>query len=106
MLRFPEDGIINWDSPTEEVFGKHIIFAKPLGTGLKMKYNEKIIDINKISKIPNFKKSKGFPGAVLLKGHNGSVWIKTKDTAISLDEIMVDEKVMRPSDCFKVNERL
>lgn len=103
----PEDGIItNWNCDTESIFNRYIIFAKPLGTGLKMKYNDKIIDIHKISSIPNFKKSNGYPGAVVLKNTDGSVWIKTKDTAISLDEIIVDDHIVRPADFFKTNERL
>ena len=71
-----------------------------------MKYQETIFEINKWSLIPNFMKSKGFPGAIVLKNSDGSVWIKTKDTAISIDELLIDGKIVFPSDIFKIGERL
>ncbi len=67
---------------------RNIIFSRPLGTGLKMIYQGETIEISKISTIPNYKISKGLIGAVVLKNANGSVWIKTKDTAISIDELI------------------
>ncbi len=103
----PEDGIIKkWNCKTDDIVNKNIIFSRPLGTGLKMKYQETIFEINKWSLIPNFMKSKGFPGAIVLKNSDGSVWIKTKDTAISIDELLIDGKIVFPSDIFKIGERL
>ena len=71
-----------------------------------MKYQESIFEFNKWRLIPNFMKSKGFPGAVVLKNSNGSIWIKTKDTAISIDELIINGKIVLPSDIFKIGERL
>jgi hypothetical protein len=71
-----------------------------------MKYQDAIFEINKLSLIPNFMKSKGFSGAVVLKNSNGSVWVKTKDTAISIDELIINGKIVLPSDIFKIGERL
>ncbi len=103
----PEDGIItNWNHKTEDIINRNIIFSRPLGTGLKMIYQNNIYEITRISLIPNYMKSKGFPGAVVLKNSNGSVWIKTKDTAISIDELLLDGKMVFPSDIFKIGERL
>ncbi len=103
----PEDGIItNWNHKTEDIINRNIIFSRPLGTGLKMIYQNNIYEITRISLIPNYMKSKGFPGAVVLKNSNGSVWIKTKDTAISIDELLIDGKMVFPSDIFKIGERL
>jgi methionyl-tRNA formyltransferase len=104
---FPEDGVLtNWDYTTDEIINRNMIFAKPLGTGLKMKYKDSLIEISKISTIPKYKISKGFAGAVVLKNSNGSVWIKTKDTAISIDELHMDGHLILPASIFKIGERL
>lgn len=103
----PEDGIISdWNVETNFLINKNMIFSRPLGTGLKMKFNDRIIEISKLSMIPNYKKSVGIPGVVVLKNRNGSVWVKTKDTAISLDELIIDEHIIKPADVFKIGERL
>lgn len=104
---FPEDGILDhWNYTTEDIINRNIIFSRPLGTGLKMKYNNSILEISKLSHIPNYKNSKGFPGAVVMKNANGSVWIKTSDTAISIDELIINENTVAPSAIFKIGERL
>lgn len=104
---FPEDGILDhWNYTTEDIINRNIIFSRPLGTGLKMKYNNSILEISKLSHIPNYKNSKGFPGAVVMKNANGSVWIKTSDTAISIDELIINENTFAPSAIFKIGERL
>lgn len=103
----PEDGILsNWNYTTEEIVQRNIIFSRPLGTGLKMIYQGETIEISKISTIPNYKISKGLIGAVVLKNANGSVWIKTKDTAISIDELIIDHKNVLPATLFKIGQRL
>ncbi len=104
---FPEDGILDhWNYTTEDIINRNIIFSRPLGTGLKMKYNNSILEISKLSHIPNYKNSKGFPGAVVMKNANGSVWIKTSDTAISIDELIINENTVAPSAIFKIGERI
>lgn len=104
---YPEDGIlIHWDYTTEEILNRHIVFARPLGTGLKMMYHSKELELGKLARVPGFKISKGFPGAVVLKNADGSVWIKTKDTAISVGEILMDGQTMLPGQLFKIGERL
>jgi methionyl-tRNA formyltransferase len=103
----PEDGIISdWNLPTEEIVNKQIVFSRPLGTGLKFYYKGELFEISKLSIIPKFLKSKGFPGAVILKTANGSIWIKTSDTAISIQELIVNGKRVVPSEFFKIGERL
>lgn len=103
----PEDGILNhWNYNTKEILSRYIIFAKPLGTGLKFNYGLKLIEIGDIRAIPNFKKSKGIPGAVVLKNFDGSVWIKTRDTAISIGELIIGGEKIMPSNFFKIGERL
>ena len=103
----PEDGILkHWNYTTQEILNRNIIFSKPLGTGLMLKYKNQLLEINKLSIIPKYKISKGISGAVVLKTNSGSVWIKTKDTAISIDEIIVDNKIVIPSNLLKVGDRL
>jgi methionyl-tRNA formyltransferase len=103
----PEDGIIdNWNVNTDEIINKRIIFSRPLGTGLKMRYGNKIFEISKLNTIPKFIKSKGFPGAVVLKTTDGFVWVKTKDTAVSIEELIIDGEKILPSKIFKIGERL
>lgn len=103
----PEDGIIeNWNVETDEILNKKIIFSRPLGTGLKMRHKNKLYEISKLNTIPNFKKSKGFPGAVLLLTKSGFAWVKTKDTAISIEELILDGQRLLPSKILKIGERL
>ena len=103
---YPEDGILaNWNYETEAIFNHQIVFSKPMGTGLKMKFKDQFIEISKISSIPDYLNSFGFPGAVV-NILNESIWVKTKDTAISIDEIMIDGKPTAPSTLYKIGERL
>lgn len=103
----PEDGILeHWNYTTEEIINRNIIFSKPLGTGLKIKYKNDLLEIHKLSSIPKYKVSKGFSGAIVLKTNSGSVWIKTKDTAISIDELIFENKIVKPANLFKIGCRL
>jgi len=103
----PEDGILtDWNYTTEEIIQRNIIFSRPLGTGLKMIYQGETIEISKMSTIPKYKISKGLIGAVVLKNADGSVWVKTKDTAISIDELIIDDKKISPATVFKIGQRL
>jgi methionyl-tRNA formyltransferase len=104
---YPEDGVIsNWDQTTDDIINRHIIFARPLGTGLKMMHQGNMIEISKLSVIPHFKVSKGFPGAVVLKNNDGSIWIKTRDTALSIDELLIDGNAVLPATLYKIGERI
>ncbi len=103
---YPEDGIIDWGHSTDDIFNKHIVFARPLGTGLKFMFKSKLIEISKLSKIKNYKSSKGINGAIIFKTSMGSIWVKTQDRAISIDEIIVDGETVVPASIFKIGERL
>ncbi|MCA6423953.1 MAG: hypothetical protein IM568_14230 [Flavobacterium sp.] len=103
----PEDGLLNhWNYTTAEILNKNIVFSRPLGTGLKMRFGNDVIEINKISSIPKYKTANGFAGAVVLKTESGAIWIKTKDTAIALEEIIVNNKIIKPAELFKIGDRL
>ncbi len=102
----PEDGILaHWNYETEDIFNRQIVFAKPLGTGLKMKFKDQYLEVAKISRIPNYLNSSGFSGAIV-NIVNGSIWVKTKDTAISIDAIIIDGHSVLPATLFKIGERL
>lgn len=104
---YPEDGILShWNYSTEEIINRHMVFARPLGSGLKMIYKTQEVEISRISVVPGFKISNGFPGAVVLKNPDGSIWVKTKDTAVSIDEIYVDGQLVFPETLFKIGERI
>jgi len=103
----PEDGILeNWNYTTTEIINRNIVFSKPLGTGLKIKFRNDLIEIIKISLIPKYKTANGFAGAIVFKTENGAVWIKTKDTAISLEEIILNNEIVKPAELFKIGDRL
>ncbi len=103
----PEDGIIaDWNLETAAIVNRNMIFSRPLGTGLKLLHEGTLLEISKLSTIPNYLKSTGIPGAVVLKNADGSVWVKTKDTAISLDELVKDGQAIKPADIFKIGQRL
>ncbi len=103
---YPEDGVINWGLKTKDILNKYIVFAKPLGTGLKFEFKNRLVEINKLSEIKFIKPSKGINGAVIFKTSSGSIWVKTQDTAISIDEIILDGETFVPSSLFKIGERL
>lgn len=103
----PEDGILkSWNLKTEEIVNRNIIFSRPLGTGLKFINGNNIVEISKLSKVSNYKNSSGIAGAIVMKTINGSVWVKTSDNVISIDEIIIDERNVKPADIFKIGDRL
>ena len=103
----PEDGIItDWNKPTQDFIGRNMVFARPLGTGFKLKYNDTLYEINKLSMIPGFMPSKGVPGAVVLITSEGAVWIKTADTALAIESLSLDGQEILPSALFKIGQRL
>ncbi|MBS1534237.1 MAG: hypothetical protein JST78_04100 [Bacteroidetes bacterium] len=103
----PEDGIIaDWNRPTQDFIGRNMVFARPLGTGFKLKYNDTLYEITQLSVIPGFMTSKGVPGAVVLITAQGAVWIKTADTAIAIESLTLDGQEILPSALFKIGQRL
>jgi methionyl-tRNA formyltransferase len=101
----PVDGVItDWNQTTEMLLRRFYVFAPPLGTGLKFQFKGRVYDIMKLSAVKGFATSVGIPGGVVYK-QGGSVWIKTKDTAISLDEIMCDGQMVS-AEQFIIGQRL
>ena len=103
----PEDGIISdWKLNTDDIINLNMIFSKPLGTGLKFRFKDSLIEIIKVSKIDGFRKSKGVCGAIVLINAKNGIWVKTLDTAICIDSILVDGEVINPGLVFKIGDRL
>lgn len=102
----PTDGFIyDWNVTTEELIRRFYVFAPPLGTGLKFVFKDIVYEISRLSAIKGFAKSKGIPGGVVYKDVR-SVWIKTQDTAVSLDEIKCDGEILSISSSFIIGQRL
>jgi hypothetical protein len=41
-----------------------------------------------------------------LKNNDGSIWIKTRDTALSIDELLIDGNAVLPATLYKIGERI
>lgn len=102
----PEDGdISSWQFTTDEILRRHYVFGPPLGTGLKFKNKGKVYDIVALSKVKNFADSKGIPGGVVYFS-NGSMWIKTLDTAIAIDGLKCQGEDVNMIKEFMIGQRL
>ena len=71
---------------------------------MKFSFKGKIYAIEKVSRIENFIESVGIPGSVLYFKNN-SVWIKTRDTAISLDKIVYEGEKIDVKKTFIIGQR-
>lgn len=102
----PIDGdISNWQYSTEEIVRRHYVFAPPLGTGLKFTVKGRTYEIQALSIVGNFAHSIGIPGGVVYM-QNNSLWLKTKDTVISLDRITCDGRIVDCKSEFMIGQRL
>lgn len=101
----PIDGVINWSESTDRILRRFYVFGPPLGTGLKFVFKGKEYSITKLSRIQGFAKSIGVPGSIVY-GARESIWVKTGDTAISIDEIFSDGQKVDISRSFIIGQRL
>lgn len=102
----PSDGVIsNWNVSTNTLIRKFYVFAPPLGTGLKFGFKGKEYEIKALSRIQGFAKSEGVPGSIVYM-QNGSMWVKTADTAISLDIIESEGQEIDVYKKFIIGQRL
>ena len=102
-LKKEDSFIFDWNIPTDTLLRKFYFFAPPIGTGLKFIYKGIEYNITRVSPIPDFAKSIGVPGSIVYK-NGDSLWIKTKDTAISIDEIQYNNNKVNNN--FKIGFRL
>lgn len=102
----PIDGnISSWQYTTDEIIRRHYVFAPPLGTGLKFTFKGKTYEIHALSKVDEFAESKGIPGGVVYI-YDGSLWVKTQDTAVSLDCITCEGEEVDCQKEFIIGQRL
>lgn len=102
----PSDGLIaSWSHPSDFFVRKQFVFGKPLGTGLYFMHKEIRYDIGKIDTIEGFAISIGIPGAITLI-QDGSLWVKTSDTAVRLSQITVKGVSVDPGSAFRIGNRL
>ena len=105
----PDDGIVwDWDKPSRYFIGLWQIFSyPPYGTGMKVFIHDKLYYVTKITQEPEIAVSMGIPGAVVNVYKDGSVLIKTKDTAVRIYELMdMEMNRILPGKFLKIGQRL
>ena len=105
----PNDGIVwDWDKPSRYFIGLWQIFSyPPYGTGMKVFIHDKLYYVTKITQEPEIAVSMGISGAVVNMYEDGSVLIKTQDTAVRIYEFMdMEMKRMLPCKLLKIGQRL
>lgn len=100
----PIDGFIDWTDSSDTILRKFFVFGPPLGTGLKFTFKGQTYAITQISKIADFAPTIGVPGSVIYKWNN-SIWIKTGDTAVAIEEILLDNTPVDLSKTFIIGQR-
>jgi methionyl-tRNA formyltransferase len=102
----PSDGIIrDWNQETILFIRKQYVFGKPLGTGLKFLFKDKLYEIGQMSIIEDYLPSIGVPGGIIYIRDN-AIWIKTKDTAVEAHEITAAGQPVDVNQVFKIGMRL
>lgn len=102
----PSDGDVSgWQFTTDELIRRQYVFSPPLGTGLKFTAKGRTYEIRKMSKIEGFAESRGVAGGVVYIKEN-SLWVKTLDTAISLDTLVCEGDVVDCNTHFVIGQRL
>lgn len=105
----PDDGIVwDWDKPSRYFIGLWQIFSyPPYGTGMKVLIHDKLYYVTKITQESEIAVSMGIHGAVVNMYEDGSVLIKTQDTAVRIYEFMdMEMKRMLPCKLLKIGQRL
>ena len=105
----PNDGIVwDWDKPSRYFIGLWQIFSyPPYGTGMKVFIHDKLYYVTKITQEPEIAVSMGISGAVVNMYEDGSVLIKTQDTAVRIYELMDEEmRKILPATLVKIGMRI
>lgn len=100
----PRDGFVNWKDTTDTILRKFYVFGPPLGTGLKFSFKGREFNIKSLSRVDSFASSVGIPGSIVYRVGN-SIWVKTGDTAVSLDMIAADNDVVDVNSLFMIGQR-
>ena len=101
----PIDGIVNWNETTDTILRRFYVFGPPLGTGLRFTFKEKEYSITKLSRIDGFAEAIGVPGSIVYR-MGESIWVKTGDSAISIDELYSDGEKIDMMKSFIIGQRL
>ena len=101
-----EDSVINsWNYSSTYILGLMKIFSD--GSGLFMKIREQIYKILKMSAAEEIVSSIGIAGGVVNSYSDGSVLIKTSDTAVKIFELADENgKKILPREVLKIGMRL
>ena len=99
------DGKIDWHTETQHIYNLYRVLGFPYGSGIYFTYKDKTYEATKISKVSNICNYIGICGAVVNKKEN-SIWVKTRDTLISIDEVRCDNRILKPSEIFMIGNRL
>lgn len=100
----PIDGFISWKESTDTILRRFYVFGPPLGTGLKFRFKGNTYSITKISRIEGFASAIGIPGSIVYR-KGDSIWVKTGDTAVSIDEVMLDNNIVNAKETFIIGQR-
>ena len=100
----PENGIItDWNIDSMYLYNLFRIYGGKNGSGLYFYHKDKKYRIRKMSLCGEISPYIGIPGVVTCIKNN-SVFVKTKDTCISIDEITLDDIIIE--NLFKIGVRL
>lgn len=82
------------------------IFSRPVGTGIHSYFNGQPIELAKIAVPEGAPRYVGIPGSVVRKLENGSVWIKSLDSIIAVEEIILNDQHRKAADVFRLGDRI
>ena len=100
-----QDGKIDWQTKTQHIYNLYRVLGSPYGSGIYFQYKDKTYEAIKVSKVKGICPYIGICGSIVYKRGN-SIWVKTKDTVISIDEVRCDNEVYNPSEIFMIGNRL
>jgi len=99
------DGKIDWKTDSQHIYNLYRVLGYPYGSGIYFTYKDKTYEATKISKVKNIQPYIGIYGAVVNKT-DSSIFVKTKDTMISIDEVRCEGEFLAPSEIFMIGNRL
>ncbi len=100
----PIDGFVNWNESTDTILRRFYVFGPPLGTGLRFNFKGNTYTITKISRIVGFASAIGVPGSIVYRKCD-SIWVKTGDTAVSVDEVTLNDDIIDMKESFIIGQR-
>lgn len=99
------DGKIDWQTDSQHIYNLYRVLGYPYGSGIYFTYKDKTYEATKISKIRNTPPLVEICGTVVNKV-GSSIFVKTKDTMISIDEVRCEGEFLAPSEIFMIGNKL